>query len=444
MTASPPKANGSTRPRTPLQFADWRITTSATEEQCTPEPGNDEPAVDLVAAAEAATIRARGEAEAEAIRIAAEAAAKAEIVKAEEEARKQRLANDRAERKAREEEAASEARIAEHNRRREDADRARVAAAAQAEIDKQVEAEKAKVVAKADRKWRGWAITFYTLCAAVALPVQCSAFWNPDKWWMVGAPVLLEIAALVVAFGTAAAVANKRPHWHFRLITWLLAFIAATVNLWHGLQEFDAATAIATALASVFGPGVWDLHEHGRIRKRDGAPTRREIKAAEKAAKEEAEQKLADEERKRAEKKAADEAAAEAAKQLAETRAKRFPKVWDHALTLAADLGETAVTEAIWKRAKLDVDGALPGESAEVFRMRNAAEARVEAARQKRPVNTLSKTTNAQRAIQTPRSGYRPIPPRRKRGDTPRYSSAAGRAHSELLRAKNAAQKDPS
>src|SRR5690606_40964746 len=63
---------------------------------------------------------------------------------------------------------------------------------------------------------------------------------------------------------------DLRPHWHYRVIAWCLAFIAAGINLWHGLNAFDPATAIGTAFASIAGPGVYDLHEHGQIRKRDG------------------------------------------------------------------------------------------------------------------------------------------------------------------------------
>ena len=78
--------------------------------------------------------------------------------------------------------------------------------------------------------------------------------------------------------------------------------------------------------------------------------------------------------------------------------------------------------------------------------MRNAAELRVEAARQKKPVSALSKTTNAQRAIQikTParRSSYKPVPPVRKRGDTPPYHPAARRAHGDTKRRLNATQND--
>jgi hypothetical protein len=263
---------------------------------------------------------------------------------------------------------------------------------------------------------------------------------------MAGAPVLLEIAALVVAFGTAAAVANKRPHWHFRLITWVLAFIAATVNLWHGLQEFDAATAIATALASVFGPGVWDLHEHGRIRKRDGVLTRKERRSQRRKEKLAAAIQADREALEQEEREAAEKVAAEAAEKLAKDRAEKFPKVWEHALKIAAALGETTVTEAVWRRAHLDIEGTDPGESAETIRARNVAAKRVELARNNGSVNTLSKTTNAQRAIQVkaPRgaSSYKPVPPRRRRNDTPKFHPAARALAADAKRESNARQKD--
>ena len=455
MTASPP-LNGHKRPTLPV-LGDWRPATpepEPVEEQCTPQPEPAETS-ELVAQAQAEAIRAQAWADAEKQRIAAEtekdaalkladAEAEAIRIKATEAARRMKLANDKQERQAREDDAASEARIAESHRLRDEANRAREDARKQAEDQQADAAVQDGKREKSAKSWRNAALGFAVACAIVALPVQMSAFYNPHAKWLLAAPVMLEGGAWVVLRGAAAAVDDHRPHWHYRLIAWLLAFVAAAVNLSHGISHFDLATAIGTAFASLAGPGVWDLHEHGRIRRRDGVLTRRERRAAANAAKAEAEAKAAEEERKRAEKAATDKAVEEAAKQLAETRAQKFPKVWDHALSLAADLGEPTVTEAIWKRAKLDVDGALPGESAEVFRMRNAAEARVEAARQKRPVNTLSKNTNAQRAIQTPRSGYRPIPPRRTKGDTPRYSSAAGRAHGELLRAKKTAEKDPS
>jgi hypothetical protein len=424
------------------------VTAVSVEKKVNGTPVASEPRFDPRALAEAEAIRKRADAEAEALRIKAEGEADAEKVLAAEKAEqlrleneKQALANERAALRFRREEAEQLAKIEEAEAKREATERARETARLKAEADQHAEEQQTRNVEKADKKWRSWAISFYALCAAVALPVQISAFWNPAKPWMAGAPVLLEIAALVVAFGTAAAVANQRPHWHFRLITWVLAFIAASVNFGHGITEFDLATAIGTALASIFGPGVWDLHEHGRIRKRDGALTRRERKAAENEVKRIAKEKSDAEERRRVEKEAADKAAAEEAKHLAETRAKEFPKVWDHARKLAAALGEATVTEAVWKRAHRDIEGTDPGDSVDVITGRRMAEKRVEAALTGTPVNTLSKTTNAQRANQMPRTQRGPArkPPARQSGDTQQYVAAARRQAS--IAAKTARQK---
>jgi hypothetical protein len=259
------------------------------------------------------------------------------------------------------------------------------------------------------------------------------------------APIMLEGGAWVVLKGARAAATGHRPHWHYRLIAWCLAFIAAAINLWHGLHAFDPATAIGTAFASIAGPGVYDLHEHGQIRKRDGVPTRRQRRAAEKAAKRAARQEAAEKARLDEEKAAAEAAAEESARQLAERREAHFPKVWEHAVKLAADLGKTTVTEAVWERAKFDVEGAKPGESAEVLRMRNAAQARVEAARQNRPVNALNKTTNAQRVPQVPKGVGRgsktgpKVRGIRHAGDSPRFSDAARKQ--AAIAARNAAEK---
>ncbi|RCH70481.1 hypothetical protein DT019_03050 [Streptomyces sp. SDr-06] len=441
MTVSPP-LNGHQRPAMPV-LGDWRAVT--TDPKPADEP-DTAPLPDVVAQAQAEAIRAQAWADAEAIRIAAEAAAQAEIVRAEEEARKLRLANDRAERKAREEEAASDARIADHNRRREDADRARQDAARQAAEQEAADAKDAMESEAAESQWRGYARGFYIVCAIVALPVQIAAFYNPHAVWLMAAPLMLEGAAWVVQKGAAAASAARRACWHYRLIAWLFAFIAAGINLWHGLNAFDPATAIGTAFASIAGPGVWDLHEHGRIRKRDGIPTRKQRREQRKTERAEAVRKAAEEARSQAEKEAADKAAAEAIEQLAESRARQFPKVWEHALKLAAAVGETTVTETVWRRAHRDIEGTDPGESAEVIRARNAAETRVEAARQNTTVNTAAKVKNTQRAAQmppTPRTGPK-VRGVRSRGDTPRYVKAARKQASITARhaAADSRQKD--
>ncbi|WP_432137634.1 DUF2637 domain-containing protein [Streptomyces sp. bgisy154] len=400
------------------------------------------------ALAEAEAIRTRAAAEAEAARIAAEAEAKAKLAAAEEEARKLRLANDKAEARAREEQAAREARIAKLNREREEQERAARETAEKAAVQEQAEAVKAAEAAAAEEQWRKYALRFYAVCAIVAMPVQIAAFYNPHARWLLAAPIMLEGGAWVVLKGARAAAISHRPHWHYRMIAWLLAFIAAGINLWHGLNAFDPATAIGTAFASIAGPGVYDLHEHGQLRKRDGKLSWRQRRAKVKAERAEVARKAAEGEQRAAEKEAAEKAAEEARRQLAETRAREFPKVWEHAVRLAAAVGETTVTEAVWKRAHRDVEGTDPAESADIIRMRNAAELRVEAARQKRPVSTVSKTTNAQRASQVPAAKKPRVysPPARRgvrtKGDV-KYTPAASRQAS-IAAKKAAAKKDPS
>ncbi|GHH87857.1 hypothetical protein [Streptomyces capitiformicae] len=454
MTASPSKVNGTARPPAVPVLGDWQPI------EATPAPQADTPTEtqqgaqvdsELVAQAQAEAIRAAAWAESEERRLAAEAKKEADLklaeaeaeairLKAEEEARKTRLANDKAEARAREEQAAREARIAKLNREREEQERAARETEEKAAAQEQAEAAKAAEIAAAEEQWRKYALRFYAVCSVVALPVQIAAFYNPNALWLMAAPIMLEGGAWVVLKGARAAASGHRPHWHYRLIAWVLAFIAAAINLWHGLHAFDPATAIGTAFASIAGPGVYDLHEHGQIRKRDGALTRKQRKAAEKEAKRLAVEKAAEEKQRTAEKEAADKAAAAKAAQLTELRTTHFPKVWEHAVKLAADLGETD-PNAVWERAKLDVEGAKPGESADVLRMRNAAAARVDAARQNKPVNTVSKTTNAQRTsqMQTTKKQrvYNPParPGRRTKGDTAPYVAAARKQAS--ITAKN-------
>ena len=117
-------------------------------------------------------------------------------------------------------------------------------------------------------------------------------------------------------------------------------------------------------------------------------------------------------------------------------------------MKIAAAVGSTTDDDAVWKRAYRNIKGCDPGESIESITARRAAEKRVAAALSNTPVNTLSKTTNAQRAIQVkaPRktSSYTPVPPRRKKNDTPKFHRAARALAADAKRAANARQKDPS
>lgn len=461
MTTSPPQVNGHRRPL-PV-FTDWRtfaVPSAAepvVEPAPEPQPEPATPSVDLVAQAEADAIRARAHAdaeeqraraaaEAEALRIKAEGEAKAAEIKAAEEARKLKLANDKAEARAIEEQAARDARIAKSNRERQAEERAAREAEERAATEEMAETKTVAEVAAAEEQWRKYALSFYAVCSIVALPVQIAAFYNPDAIWLMAAPIMLEGGAWVVLKGARAAAASHRPHWHYRLIAWALAFIAAGINLWHGLHAFDPATAIGTAFASIAGPGVYDLHEHGKIRKRDGVPTRRERRATKKAAKRAAEEQAAAELFKAERLAHLENAARDAASKLDADRKQMFPRVHAHALKLAADLGETAITPAIWKQAKLDVDGAGPGESDEILRMRNRAAAKVEAARLNKPVSTPGDKASSQRASQIPGAKkprvYNPParPGRRRPGDTPKYVEAARKQAS--IAAKNASTEE--
>lgn len=447
MTASPTQVNGTSRPRRLPVMGDWRPIDSDSEQpEDTPTPTAAAPAPDLVAAAEAMAIRSRTEAELDERRIKAEAEADAIRIKAEAEAERTRLANKRTRMQMEQKQADHDKKLAQTRSETEEINRQTEEARKKAAAKQEAEETAAKDVEIADDKWRSYAVNFYRVCAVVALPVQLNAFYDRNALWLMAAPLMLEGGAWVVQKGAASAVANGRPSWHYRLIAWILAFIAAGINLWHGLNAFDPATAIGTAFASIAGPGVWDLHEHGRIRKRDGKPTRRERKAQERAERADAARKAAEEKQRAAEKEKAEKAAKEAAEQLAKEREEKFPKVWEHALKLAAALGETTVTEPVWRRAHNDIEGTDPGDSVDIIRTRNTNARRVAAARSEAPGNTPSKVTNAQRVPHLP-----PGPGRgsktgpkvrgiRRQGDAPKFAPAARKQ--AAITAKNAATGD--
>ncbi|MFD3999875.1 hypothetical protein [Streptomyces rubiginosohelvolus] len=461
MTTSPPQVNGHRR-RIPV-ITEWQSLLAPVEEPAVattapePQPEPAEPTVDLVAEAKADAIRtkayadaeeqrARAEAEAEAVRIKAEGDAKAAEVKAIEEARKLKLANDKAQARAVEEQAARDARIAESDRKRAVAERGQQEDERAHQEQQQNAAAAEAEIAKAASTWRGYAIAFYAVCAVVALPVQIAAFWDPNAWWLVIAPLMLEGAALVVTKGAAAAVAANRPHWHYRTVAWLFAFIAAGINLKHGLDAFDPATAFGTAFASLAGPGVWDLHEHGRIRRRDGVLTRRERRAAKKAEKGLAAAKAAQQAREEAREKARQEAMEAIEKRLAEQRAQEFPDEWKYALKLAIAKGETTVTESIWEQAWADLHAANPGVTANSVSARNAAAKHMQRVLERDPANTPSKPASSQRVIQVKapgkRSSYRPTPPRRKPNDTPKFHPVARALAADAKRQSNASTEE--
>ena len=385
--------------------------------------------------AQAEAVRLKGEAEAEAVRLKAANEMAVARGKAEAQRKREEVA-------AAKQAAKADAEIAEINAKAEQAravleEERRERRAAAEERQRRAELARAEEENKARTRasWKWAAITFAGVCALVSLPVQLDAFWNPHAPWLVVAPVVLEGGAWVVLRGAAAAVAEHRPHWHYRLIAWSLAFIASGINLSHGLTHFDKATAIGTAFASLAGPGVWDLHEHGRIRLRDGVLTRRQRKDAAAAAAAEAlaaqELAAAEQELLAAELAAKEEAEAECrklAEALAARRQEDYPQEWQRALKVAAALGQVEVTDAVWRRAWHDLHFAEPGETVDVIRTRNAAARRMGHALAEAPATASAKSAGGPASSQVapqvttlskpPRPKGPPVRGVRRKGDT--------------------------
>ncbi|MDI5965756.1 hypothetical protein [Streptantibioticus silvisoli] len=409
-----------------------------------------QPTSDPLAEAQAEAIRLDAAAKAEARRVAAAAEAEATAAKAAEEKEALRIANEkealnlkRNQLRFDREKADNDTRIAAANRKREEEERTAREAREAAEAERRQNADAQTKVASSAKSWRKAAISFAIVCAIVALPVQMSAFYNPNAPWLLAAPVVLEGGAWVVLRGAAAAVDDHRPHWHYRLIAWTLAFLAAGINLSHGLTHFDMATAAGTAFASLAGPGVWDLHEHGRIRLRDGKLTRAQRRAAKKEAARIAAEEKAAKQRADVAKAAEEKAAAEAAQKLAKQREEFYPKEWERAVRLSTALGETTVSEATWRQACFDVNGAAPGEDANVVGARNAAVSRMQKYVTQGAEKGTEKSVSSQRANQMPRAQRGPArkPPTRRAGDTPQYVNAARRQAS--ITAKQVHNSDP-
>ncbi|WP_157249702.1 DUF2637 domain-containing protein [Nonomuraea typhae] len=88
-------------------------------------------------------------------------------------------------------------------------------------------------------------------------------------------PVALEGSAWYLAWLTHKAVQADRPTGRLRLWTWLLALMAASMNLWHGITgaEFGAdglQVGIVRGLASLLGVGLWELTVMARRQRNAG------------------------------------------------------------------------------------------------------------------------------------------------------------------------------
>ncbi|MGW1845755.1 hypothetical protein [Streptomyces sp. NPDC001966] len=283
---------------------------------------------------------AEGMARAEQIRAEAEATR----VKTESDRRRQELADAKAEAKAQKDIEASLAEAADEKRRREDARRAEAVRKAKAE--------------KSAQLWKRSAAAIAIVCIVVSLPLQIMAFWDPDAWFLVAAPFVLEGVAWALLMGAQAAIDDDRPSWHYRAGALLQALIAAGINYAHGSQTFGMATGIGGALCSVIGPVIWDLHEHGRIAKRSGRKPRSVLRAERRA----------------------ELAAVRSTAAVNLAREAEDAEVWERTVALAAYLGEVVPARAGWlrkraarvvpsdatySRAWLEIYGAAVGQTAE-------------------------------------------------------------------------------
>ncbi|MEU1419218.1 hypothetical protein [Kitasatospora sp. NPDC005751] len=314
--------------------------------------------------------------------------------------------------------------------RRQSAERAAETARRQAEAE--AAREKARHSAE---QWRRYAKAIAITCVIVSLPLQLMAFWSPDAPFLLAAPLVLEGLAWALLKGAEAAIDEARPSWHYRALAGAVALFAAAVNYMHGSAEFGLGTGLGGAFCSLAGPMVWDLHEHGRILKRDGRKSRRERR-------EEA-RRLAAEviERNAAEQREADDREAREV-----NRSVQWPQVWERAVALAAALGELHPSDATWKRAWDDVEGATLGDTAASIATRVAAKAAVKDAAndpakqgekvEKPQVESQMAAPAKSTRVRTPdgRRNNGGTPPVRRAGDTLGYSPVARRAMSLAAR----------
>ncbi|MFI6653837.1 hypothetical protein ACIBI8_40480 [Streptomyces sp. NPDC050529] len=271
-----------------------------------------------------------GETYAEGLARAEQASAEAEAqrIRNEQDRRRAELADAKAEAKAQKDIQAALDEAADEKRRRDDARRA--------ESARRARAEKSAVV------WKRSALTIAIVCIVVSLPLQIMAFWDPAAWFLVAAPFVLEGVAWALLMGAQAAIDDERPSWHYRAGALLQALVAAGINYAHGSAEYGIATGIGGALCSVIGPVIWDLHEHGRIAKRDGRKSRSVRRAERKDARSEAKR----------------------VKAVNDLRAAADETVWQRAVDLSGFLGETVPSDATYRRAWTEVHGAEVGQTA--------------------------------------------------------------------------------
>ncbi|MFI0901813.1 hypothetical protein [Streptomyces sp. NPDC020983] len=381
-------------------------------------------------------LRPEGETYAEGLAKASllEAEAEAARIKNRAEAARQELLQEKAAARAQKEIEAELAEAADARRRRDEAASEEAAA-------------KARAAASA-ATWRKAALSIAVVCVLVSLPLQVMAFYSPKAPFLVVAPLVIEGIAWALLAGAQAAIDEDRPAWLYRLLAGCGALFAASVNLLHGMSAYGLATGLGGAFCSLAGPLIWDLHEHGRLAKKEGRLPRKVRRAEARAARDEARRVTA----------------------VNAARANEDTKVWERAVYLAAALGEVAPkrsrlrrrivgevvpSERTYKRAWDEIHGAETGTTAETIAARRAARHAVRVASNS-PLSKTEKDANAQVDSQMdPPAGTAPKAPRksgedgrRRNGGTPprrvpgdvQYSPVARRQMSAAAKAAKAAE----
>lgn len=396
----------------------------------------------VLAEAEAEAIRTRAQGDAEAARITAAAEAERIRKEAEAEAERNRIANERSAMRLEKEQAAHKAYLAEQRARE-----ARSAAAEEKENKAAVEesgrkAERAAEQRRSEAWWKWGARGIYAVCLVIAAPVQFLDFWDPRRPFLVAAPAMLEGIALAFACGAAWAVAHRRDVMPYRVGIVLGAAVAATINLRGGFTNpaIGLNAGLVGAIASLVGPVVLMVYEHGIAQKADGIPSWRERRAAERAKAAEAEaRKKAREEKKAAEEKAlldkqtAQDRADAEQQRRDEDRRKNHCDVWAIADAMRSARGSAVVTEQIWADAWYRVTGSKTvGITPEIEAKSRAAQARMQTVSKMPVVGDFSliasqKGPRVKRDPEAPdgRRSNGGTPPRRRPGDTPSYSPLA-------------------
>jgi hypothetical protein len=362
-----------------------------------------------------------------------EAEAEAARIKNEAERAKLALAQRKAEAKAT---AEVEAAFADAEQAREER-----------QLKAREEAELREKREKSAQDWKRAAKAIAIACAAVSLPLQVMAFMAASVI-LLPAPFVLEGVAWALLRGAAAAIDDDRPSWHYRLAALVQACVAAAINYLHGAATYGLGVGLGGALCSLIGPAIWDLHEHGRIAKRQGRISRRARRAQARAERAEARRLRA----------------------VNAARAHKDAEVWERATYLAAALGEVVPMRRRWRRTVVgevvpsektyrrawdEVHGAEVGSTAASISARRTARHRVRTAQNGR-LSDLLEDENPQVDSQMTPVADRPskgprepgvdgrknnggIPPIRRKSDVKFTPGATRQMSIAALRAKRSA-----